>query len=63
MAPFVVIFAVLVAVLFPEQLSKLIFIPLVVYAAYGLKQNFDKLLRRSKQVDEEDTEKAYNGKR
>ncbi|WP_440113250.1 CDP-diacylglycerol--serine O-phosphatidyltransferase [Paenibacillus sp. QZ-Y1] len=38
-APWVVLFAVAVAVIFPEQLSKLIFIPLVLYALYGIKHN------------------------
>lgn len=38
-APWVIVFAVVVAVMFPEQLSKLIFIPLVLYALYGMKHN------------------------
>ena len=38
-APWVIVFAVAVAVIFPEQLSKLIFIPLVLYALYGMKHN------------------------
>ncbi|MFC9712708.1 CDP-diacylglycerol--serine O-phosphatidyltransferase [Paenibacillus sp. NPDC056933] len=38
-APWVIVFAVLVAVMFPEQLSKLIFIPLVLYALYGMKHS------------------------
>ncbi|WP_019635735.1 CDP-diacylglycerol--serine O-phosphatidyltransferase [Paenibacillus fonticola] len=63
LAPLVVIFAVTIAVVFPEELSKLIFIPLVLYAAYGIKQTFDKLLRRSKQAEEEEAEEAYNTKR
>ncbi|GGG10602.1 CDP-diacylglycerol--serine O-phosphatidyltransferase [Paenibacillus aceti] len=59
-APFVIIIAILVAVLFPEQISKLVFIPLVLYAGYGLKQNIDKLLRRKSQDDEVD--KVYRSK-
>ncbi|MFD3261728.1 CDP-diacylglycerol--serine O-phosphatidyltransferase [Paenibacillus lentus] len=62
LAPFVILFAVIVAVLFPEELSKLIFIPLVLYAAYGLKQNIDRLLRRSKQTDEDEAEEAYHNR-
>ncbi|MEN1990623.1 CDP-diacylglycerol--serine O-phosphatidyltransferase [Paenibacillus hubeiensis] len=38
-APWVVLLAVGMAVMFPEQLSKLIFIPLVLYALYGMKHN------------------------
>lgn len=60
--PFVVILAVVLAVIFPDELSKLIFVPLVLYAGYGLKQNIDKLLRR-KQQDEDDSEGAYRPKR
>ncbi|RUT41662.1 CDP-diacylglycerol--serine O-phosphatidyltransferase [Paenibacillus anaericanus] len=61
-APFVVVLAVVLAVLFPEQLSKMIFIPLVIYALYGLKQNVDKLLRRKKR-HEDDSEEVYRPKR
>lgn len=60
--PFVVILAILIAVIFPEQISKLIFVPLVLYAGYGLKQNIDKLLRR-KRRDEEDSERIFKPKR
>lgn len=45
-APVVIIAGVAVAVIFPDQISKLIFVPLVLYAAYGLKQNVEKLTRR-----------------
>ncbi|AZK45999.1 CDP-diacylglycerol--serine O-phosphatidyltransferase [Paenibacillus lentus] len=62
LAPLVVLIAVVVAVFFPDELSKMIFVPLVIYAAYGLKQNFDRLLRRSKQVDEEEAEEAYHNR-
>ncbi|MCP3810566.1 CDP-diacylglycerol--serine O-phosphatidyltransferase [Paenibacillus sp. Lou8.1] len=45
-APWVVIAAVVLAVKFPDQLSKLIFVPLVLYALYGMKLNIRKLSRR-----------------
>ncbi|MNM89522.1 CDP-alcohol phosphatidyltransferase [compost metagenome] len=61
-APFVVILAVIIAVIFPEELSKMIFVPLVIYAGYGLKQNVRKLLRR-KRHEEEDSEELYRPKR
>jgi CDP-diacylglycerol--serine O-phosphatidyltransferase len=60
-APFVIIFAIAIAVMFPDQLSKLIFIPLVIYALYGLKQNIDKLLRRNKGRDE-DSEESFGSR-
>ena len=36
--PLVIIGAVMVAVFLPEQTSKLIFLPLVLYAGYGLRR-------------------------
>lgn len=64
LTPFVVILAVVIAVLFPDQISKLIFIPLVLYAAYGMRQNISKLLRRKrKDQDNDDTEELYRPKR
>ncbi|WKL03986.1 CDP-diacylglycerol--serine O-phosphatidyltransferase [Paenibacillus amylolyticus] len=47
-APWVVLFAIAVAVIFPEQLSKLIFIPLVLYALYGMKHNVRTAASRSR---------------
>jgi CDP-diacylglycerol--serine O-phosphatidyltransferase len=43
--PIVVIAAVVLAVIFEGLITKLIFIPLVVYALYGLKKNVSPLLR------------------
>ncbi|KFM83856.1 CDP-diacylglycerol--serine O-phosphatidyltransferase [Paenibacillus macerans] len=60
--PIVVIAAVVLAVAFPDQLSKLIFIPLLLYAAYGLRQNIGRALRR-KRRDENETEELYRPKR
>lgn len=45
-APLVVIVAVVVAVRFPAQLSKLLFVPLVLYAMYGMKHNFGVIVRK-----------------
>ncbi|WP_281883967.1 CDP-diacylglycerol--serine O-phosphatidyltransferase [Paenibacillus sp. YYML68] len=55
--PFVVIAAVVLAVKFPSMLSKLIFIPLLLYALYGLKKNVDRFFvsirrKRSKSAEE-----------
>ncbi|MMZ61446.1 hypothetical protein D1872_235970 [compost metagenome] len=60
--PFVVVLAVVIAVLFPDETSKLIFVPLVIYAGYGLKQNIDRLLRR-KRREEDDSERLFGPKR
>jgi CDP-diacylglycerol--serine O-phosphatidyltransferase len=45
-APIVIVIAVAIAVMFPEQISKLIFIPLVVYAVYGVQKSIERSLRR-----------------
>jgi CDP-diacylglycerol---serine O-phosphatidyltransferase len=53
--PIVVIVAVVLAIQFPGMLSKMIFVPLLLYALYGLKKNVDRLLfrkRKNKSVEE-----------
>ncbi|QYR22151.1 CDP-diacylglycerol--serine O-phosphatidyltransferase [Paenibacillus sp. sptzw28] len=42
--PIIVAVAVVLGILFPHHLSKIIFIPLVLYALYGLKKNVDRRL-------------------
>jgi len=37
---------------FPDSFSKLVFLPLVLYALYGLKKNLDILLRRDQAVQD-----------
>ncbi|GAB6992523.1 CDP-diacylglycerol--serine O-phosphatidyltransferase [Paenibacillus pini] len=59
-APIVIIVAVAIAVIFPEQISKLIFIPLVIYASYGLKQSFTKMTRRRRRHRDQSDKKVYN---
>lgn len=52
--PIVILAAVTLAVLFPGTLSKLLFVPLVIYALYGLKKNVDRFVlarRRKKKKD------------
>jgi CDP-diacylglycerol--serine O-phosphatidyltransferase len=55
--PIVVIIAVVVAIQFPGTLSKMIFVPLLLYALYGLKKNVERLFtkrkrRNGKSIDE-----------
>lgn len=45
--PFIVLFAVIVALFFPGQLSKLIFVPLVLYALYGTFAGFKRNVKRA----------------
>lgn len=44
--PIVVAITVLLGVLFREHLSKIVFIPLVLYALYGLKKNVDRRIAK-----------------
>ncbi|MBD7970931.1 CDP-diacylglycerol--serine O-phosphatidyltransferase [Paenibacillus gallinarum] len=47
-APLVVLFSIALAVLFSEQLSMFVFIPLVLYAVYGMTHNIDLILSRNR---------------
>jgi CDP-diacylglycerol---serine O-phosphatidyltransferase len=57
-APWIVLIAIIIAVKFPEELSKLIFVPLVIYALYGFKQNIERLFRRKNRASDD----AYHSK-
>jgi CDP-diacylglycerol--serine O-phosphatidyltransferase len=54
--PLIVLAAVVLAIAFPGTLSKMIFVPLLLYALYGLKKNVDRLFfskrRKHISVDE-----------
>jgi CDP-diacylglycerol--serine O-phosphatidyltransferase len=58
--PIVVVIAVIVAIKFPGSLSKMIFVPLLLYALYGLKKNVERLFsrrkRKRKSIDEVNSE-------
>ncbi|KZE72131.1 CDP-diacylglycerol--serine O-phosphatidyltransferase [Paenibacillus elgii] len=56
--PVVVVAAVVLAVMYPGLLSKLIFVPLLLYALYGLKKNVDRLFfwKRRKRPSVEEPE-------
>ncbi|WP_410512515.1 CDP-diacylglycerol--serine O-phosphatidyltransferase [Paenibacillus sp. BR2-3] len=62
-APLVIVVAVAVAVVFPEQIAKLIFVLLALYALYGLKQNVDRLTaRRRHRRRRRSEEEVYHSK-
>ncbi|KGE20516.1 CDP-diacylglycerol--serine O-phosphatidyltransferase [Paenibacillus wynnii] len=62
-APLVIVVAVAVAVVFPEQIAKLIFVLLALYALYGLKQNVDRMTaRRRHRRRRRSEEKLYHSK-
>ncbi|MBO8165239.1 MAG: CDP-diacylglycerol--serine O-phosphatidyltransferase [Brevibacillus sp.] len=46
--PIIVAVVVLFAVRYPEQFPKLVFLPLALYALYGIKKNVDFLLKKGK---------------
>ncbi|KAA8995990.1 CDP-diacylglycerol--serine O-phosphatidyltransferase [Paenibacillus spiritus] len=66
-APIVIIIAVAVAVMFPEQISKMIFVLLALYALYGMKQNVDRVAasarrrRRRRGRSEDEVYHSKNG--
>ncbi|HEY4430222.1 MAG TPA: CDP-diacylglycerol--serine O-phosphatidyltransferase [Paenibacillus sp.] len=62
-APVVIIVAVAVAVVFPEEIAKLIFVLLGIYALYGFKQNIDRLTaRRRHRRRRRSEDKVYHSK-
>jgi CDP-diacylglycerol---serine O-phosphatidyltransferase len=46
--PIVVAIAVTLGILFPHHLSKILFVPLVLYALYGLKKNVDRRITKAR---------------
>lgn len=64
LTPLIVIGAVTLAVIYPGLLSKLIFIPLVIYALYGLnglKKNVRRIRRRKRHNTEDQTKSESSG--
>ncbi|MBO7747506.1 CDP-diacylglycerol--serine O-phosphatidyltransferase [Paenibacillus sp. MWE-103] len=63
--PIIVAIAVGLGILFPHHLSKIIFVPLVLYALYGLKKNVDRRLpnkKRKRRLENQlQEEAAVNG--
>lgn len=55
LVPIVVIIAVIIAVQFPNQMSKLIFIPLAAYALLGFRQSIRRIMRRRAKRDDENS--------
>jgi len=46
--PIIIIISVVLGILFKDQLSKIIFVPLLLYALYGLKKNVDNRVKKRK---------------
>ncbi|CAJ1004521.1 MULTISPECIES: CDP-diacylglycerol--serine O-phosphatidyltransferase [Bacillales] len=54
--PIIVAIVVVVAIKYPQQFPKIVFLPLAIYALYGIKKNVDllvKKLRKKKENEEE----------
>ncbi|MGE5703007.1 MAG: CDP-diacylglycerol--serine O-phosphatidyltransferase [Clostridia bacterium] len=47
--PIIVLVVVIVAIQFPSQFPKIVFLPLALYALYGIKKNADVLIRKVKE--------------
>ncbi|MDQ6422052.1 CDP-diacylglycerol--serine O-phosphatidyltransferase [Paenibacillus sp. LHD-117] len=63
--PIVVAVSIALGLLFENQLSKILFVPLLLYALYGLKKNVDRRLpklRKRRKLKEEDAESAKSEK-
>ncbi|MNI12698.1 CDP-alcohol phosphatidyltransferase [compost metagenome] len=59
--PLIVLAAVVIAIKWPESISKMIFVPLLLYALYGLKKNVNGFfirIRRSKRKSGEESVKS-----
>ncbi len=60
--PVIVVVAVIIAIKWPESISKMIFVPLLLYALYGLKKNVDgifiRLRRKNKRKPVDDVIKS-----
>lgn len=46
--PIIIVIVVFVAIKFPEQFPKIVFLPLAFYALYGIKKNVDFLIKKAK---------------
>jgi len=51
--PIIVVVAVLIAIQWPESISKMIFVPLLLYALYGLKKNVDGIFIRMRRKNKQ----------
>ena len=64
--PIIVAVAILIAIKWPESISKMIFVPLLAYALYGLKKNVDgffiRLRRKNKRRGIDDTQFSEIGR-
>ncbi|MFD0716794.1 CDP-diacylglycerol--serine O-phosphatidyltransferase [Paenibacillus sp. GCM10027626] len=63
--PLVVLVSVVLGIVFPNHLSKIIFIPLVLYALYGLKKNVERRLpgrkrKRRKKLTEDGSHSEHS---
>jgi len=54
--PLIVALVVIIAVKFPSQFPKLVFLPLALYALYGIKKNVDLLLKKLRKEKSQEKE-------
>ncbi|MCR8660747.1 CDP-diacylglycerol--serine O-phosphatidyltransferase [Paenibacillus endoradicis] len=56
--PIIVIVALVIGIMFEEHLSKIFFIPLILYALYGLKKNVRRRSKRKQQYNIQEEEQS-----
>lgn len=56
--PIVIVGSLILGILFKDQLSKIIFIPLLLYALYGLKKNVDNRIKKRKRKRQQTTDQS-----
>ncbi|MFC6334994.1 CDP-diacylglycerol--serine O-phosphatidyltransferase [Paenibacillus septentrionalis] len=52
--PIIIVIALVVGILFEEHLSKVFFIPLILYALYGVKKSLNRRMKRKKRETQEE---------
>lgn len=58
--PIIIVAALVIGILFEEHLSQVFFIPLILYALYGVKKTIDRRIKRKKrEVEEEEQSKKH----
>jgi len=58
--PIIVIISIVIGIVFEQHLSRIIFVPLVIYALYGLKKNVDRRFNRQRKRQRNEEEKQSN---
>ena len=58
-APIIIVGVIVIAIMFPNQISKLVFVPLALYALYGIKKNVEYFIRKVRKRESQEEKKHY----